>query len=489
MKNKFLKYILVFSLGCLFTCILFIPSFNMDGICTKYYGYDLTSLNFLGAGRILTYISYIFFAIIKLPINVLSVLSILLSNIFLSISVVDVYGIINNEKDNKKILFVLSFLLIYNPITLELFLFDEAFIMCLGILFGIKGIKILNSNLKSKYFISVIFTSLCAMCYQGVLCIFLPLGFLNIILRNKQKNIKDELKYIAKEFFKVLVIYSFALLINFVLLKGINIFIISFKKTGTLNIFANIIQAIRLCIWSIKTLDGYVNIKFYYFIMLLFVAYLIIAKLNKKINCKYILYLLFTIILSICSPFIINLAMNTSENYTAARMYISIGFIIPVISIFIYKYFNILTKKVYEITFYVLIIIYFIFVFTGYIVISRGGLDSYNMDIKYMDNIKNEITNYENESGKKVKKIYWTYDIDSKFCNDVGFCNSYSYRFFARDWSAESAIGVLNNDVVYVQMTDDDKIKYFNNNLNVDYTEYNKEQLVFDGENLYLLIY
>lgn len=487
MKKKLIKYILAFVLGCLFTCILFIPSFNMDGICTKYYGYDLTSLNFLGAGRILTYLSYVFFAVIKLPISALSVLSILLSNIFLSISVVDIYEIINNEKGNKKLLFILSFLLIYNPITLELFLFDEAFIMCLGILFGIKGIKILNSNLESKYFISVIFTSLCAMCYQGVLCIFLPLAFLNIILRAKYQNMKDELKYIVKELFKVLLIYFLVLLINFVLLKCINIFIISSKKSATLNIFGNIVQAIRLCIWSIKTLDGYVNIKLYYFIMFLFGIYLIIAKINKKMNFKYMFYLLFTIALSIGSPFIINLAMNTSENYTAARMYVSIGFIIPIISIYIYKYFNILTKSIYKIIFYALIGIYFIFVFTGYIIISKGGLDSYNMDIKYINNIKNEITNYENESGKKVKRIYWAYDIDSKFCHDVGFCNSYSYRFFARDWSAESAIGVLNENIDYIKMSDDDKLEYFDTDIN--YTKYEREQLIFDNESLYLLIY
>ena len=70
MKDKILKYIFILLVGCLFTCILFVPSFNMDGICTKYYGYDLTSLNFVGVGRLLTYVSYIFFAIIKLPINI-----------------------------------------------------------------------------------------------------------------------------------------------------------------------------------------------------------------------------------------------------------------------------------------------------------------------------------------------------------------------------------------------------------------------------------
>ena len=184
---------------------------------------------------------------------ILSVLSILLSNIFLSIAVIDVYKLINEEKKDNKLYFILSFLLIYNPITLELFLFDESFIMCLGILFGIKGIKILNSNLKSKYFISVTLVSLCGMCYQGVLCIFLPLGFLNIVLRSKQKSIKDELKYIVKSFFEILIIYFFALLINFIILKVINIFIISSKMPGTLNIFDNIVQAIRLCILAIKT--------------------------------------------------------------------------------------------------------------------------------------------------------------------------------------------------------------------------------------------
>lgn len=488
MNIKFSKYIFIFLLGCIFTCILFIPSFNMDGICTLHYGYDLTSLNFLGAGRVLTYITYIFFAVIKLPINALSIISILFSNIFLSIAVIDVFEILDFKKNNL-LCFVLSFLLIYNPITLELFLFDEAFIMCLGVLFGVKGVKILNTNIKQKYLVSLIYISLCTMCYQGVFCVFLPLAFLNIILRYDAKNTKDEIKNIIKEFSKTLIIYVFALLINFVILKVINILFISSKESGTLNIFDNLLQAFKLCIWSIKTFDGYVNIRIYYFIMLLFICLLLIVKFSMKVKIKYVYYLLITIILALCNPFIINLAMNPSENYTAARMYVSVGFVIPIISIYLCKFFNVLNKKIYKYIFYVLVAIYFTFVFNGYIFITKGGLESYKMDVEYMGNIKKQIEKYEIESGIKVKKIYWAYDINSNFCNEVGFCNSYSYRFFARDWSAESAIGVLNDSAIYIEMSNEDKIKYFEKNLNVDYTKYEEEQLIFDKENLYLLIY
>lgn len=491
MKDKIIKYGITLSLGCLLTCILFIPSFNMDGICTKYYGYDLTSLNFLGAGRLITYITYVFFSVIRLPVELLSIISIFLSNVFLSICVIDFYEIINREKNKNILLYILSFLLIYNPITLELFLFDEAFIMCLGILFGVKAVKILNTNIKNKYLISVLLASMCAMCYQGILCIFLPIGFLNIILNNDIYSTKKEVKNIIKEFSKLLIVYAFALIINFAIMKFISLFIIDSKKTGSLNIFKNIIYAIRFCFESIKTLGGYANTKIYYLINVLLTVCGLVLLIIKKINKKYVFYILFTILLTIVSPFVINLAMNTEENYTAARMYISIGFITPILAIYLYKYFNILKIKSIKIIFYSLIIIYFSFVSYNYIIITKGGLDSYNMDIEYMNNIEKEIINYEISSGKKIKNVYWSYDINSTFCNDVGFCNSYSYRFFATDWSAESAIGVLNTEekLNYIKMSAYDKNKYFKEKINIDYMYYSNDQLVFDENNLYLLIY
>lgn len=486
MKKFLIKFSIVFLLGCIFTCVLFIPSFNMDGICTKFYGYQLTSLNFLGAGRLITYIAYILFSIIKLPLDILSLISILFSNIFLAIAVLDINYIINQEKKDSILTLILSFLLIYNPITLELFLFDEAFIMCLGVMFGIKAIKALNSNTKQKFLISIILTSLCTMCYQGVLCIFLPLSFLNIIFRNNHKNIKIEIKNIIKEFFKVLIIYAFALFINFIILKFIVLFISS-EKSGSLNIIKNIIYSLRFCLQSLRNMDGYVNIQLYYFQVVIFIIFVIVSYILKKINLKYILYLMFTLILCIVTPFIINLAMNTSENYTAARMYISIGFIVPIIAIYLYKYFNILEIKKLKIIFYIFLGIYYIFTFVTYIDVTTLGLKSYKMDMEYIENIEKEIIKHEKQTGETVNKIYWSYDTDSNFCNDIGICNSYAYRFFAREWSAKSAIGTINKKIKYIEMSDEDKNKYFDKNIN--YTSYDKDQLVFDKESLYLLIY
>lgn len=489
MRKKILRYVLTLLLGCLFTSILFIPSFNMDGICTKYYGYDLTSLNFLGAGRLLTYVTYIFFSIIKLPLNVLSIASILLSNIFLSVAVIDVYEIVS--KSNNKLLFILSFLLVYNPITLELFLFDESFIMCLGILFGVKAVKILNTDIKTKSLISLLFTSLCTMCYQGILCIFLPIGFLNIILNNRKSDRGQELKNIVIDFLKLVVIYAGALIINFVIMKFINVFIIDSKKSGTLNLLDNIIFCIKFCFESIKTMGGYANVKIYYLINVLLMGCGLVSLITKKVDKKYILYLFVTLMLAVCCPFVINLAMNTKENYTAARMYMSIGFMTPILAIYLYKYFNILQIKGTKILFYSLITTYFVFVGYNYIIITKGGLDSYKMDIAYMNNLEKEIVNYETETGNVINNVYWSYDKKSEFCNDVGFCNSYSYRFFATDWSAESAIGVLNTkeQLNYIEMSEYDKNTYFKDKIDIDYTYYSREQLVFDKNNLYLLIY
>jgi len=494
MNKKITKYLITFLFGCLITCILFIPSFNVDGICTKFNGYAKTSVIFLKAGRVLTYICYLIFDKINLSTEMLSIISIILSNLFLSISIIDFYRLIKIE--NKKtniILYLLSFFLIYNPFTIELFLFDEAFIMCLGIMFGIKAVSILNTDKRYKYFISLLFASLCVMCYQGIICIFLPICFLNIVLNLKTKTFKLQIKEILIEFIKVIIIYGLALIINFIIVKFINSFIVESAKLGELNIFKNIIHAFNFFTTTNKYLGGYISNKIYYIFIFGFIISLLCCLMyrKKKGDIYYTLYIMFAIFLAIATPFIINLAMKTSENYTAARMYISIGFTIPFLAIFCIKKFNILNIKYLNNIFICLICIYSIYLSYNYFYITKGGLDSYNMDIKYMEKIENKIKEYEKKTGNTVQNIYWTYDINSNFCNDVGFCNSYSYRFFATDWSGAASIGVLDTNVKtnYIPMNEKQKNKYFKDKINKDYNKYSDEQLVFDKNNLYLLIY
>ena len=139
MKNNILLFICLCSLGIIVTYPAFIPSHALDSYCTMYNGYGVTSTWFLQNGRVFSALLFIFYGAINLPFDSLGYLSLLFSNVFISISILLIYTYINRRKkfDNvlKFMLLLGIFLVFYTPIYTEVLLLDEAGIIALGILF------------------------------------------------------------------------------------------------------------------------------------------------------------------------------------------------------------------------------------------------------------------------------------------------------------------------------------------------------------------
>ncbi len=486
------KLYISFIVGCILTCIMFIPSFNMDGLCTKSLGYSAASINFLNAGRLITYIFYLIFDFINLPVEILSIISILFSNIFLSIAIVDFYSLIIRDSNDRKINFLIYLtiiFMIYNPITIELFLFDESFVMCMGVMFAVKAVKAFSNENKKGYMLSLLYAILCCMSYQGIICVYASLIILYIVFDLFDKD-KKQFKELFSKCIKAAIIYAISLIINFIIIKFIAIFNDS-PKIRTFDIISNIKYAIRFALENLKTGGGYIDFKLYYLLIFGFVFCIIFCLLKRKnkSDIKYIFYLLITLIVCIFVPFVVNIAMETSSNYTSPRMFMSMGFVGSILIIFLIKYLKIYDIKYLRVFMLICMFSFFSYVSYKYIIITKGGLDSYNMDIAYMDTLEKRILDYEKEKNLVVKNIYYAYDVHSNFCNDVGFCNSYSYRFFAQEWSAEKAVNLLNTKgkINYKKMNQKDLKKYFKEFK--DYVKYDDAQLIFDEENLYLLIY
>lgn len=119
---------------------------------------------------------------------------------------------------------------------------------------------------------------------------------------------------------------------------------------------------------------------------------------------------------------------------------------------------------------------------------SLIDLRRYKKDISYINNVSNVILEYENKNKIEVKTIFYRYDSDrAYYYYDLGNGNDLTIRLAAVDWAMNCAINCYNNrKIEYKSMNDADYIKYFEGK---EYDEFNKEQIKFFENEVYLLIY
>ena len=172
MKNKILIFLLVLSISIIFTYPAFPVSHALDSYCTVCNGYTKTSLWFLQNGRMFSAAFYYLFGYIQLPFYSLGFISALLGDIILTVSILVLFKVLKkNINTTSKLynLFLLGsiFLLFFNPLLTSILLLDEFLVICLGILFLTLASVYLFKKGKKNQFISLIFTILGVMCYQG----------------------------------------------------------------------------------------------------------------------------------------------------------------------------------------------------------------------------------------------------------------------------------------------------------------------------------
>jgi hypothetical protein len=183
-------------------------------------------------------------------------------------------------------------------------------------------------------------------------------------------------------------------------------------------------------------------------------------------------------------PFVPNIFMNSSSNYTAARMTLTLMMIPSSLIIYIISLFDINKFK-----YILLVLLILLFGFYFYCIKQNTTIDlkRYKQDMKYLQNITERITKYEKESGNKVTTIYYAKDKNVNYYYSFGNANGANIRLVAVNWALECAWqGKTNHKYKFESMSLEKYKEYFDGK---DYEEFDKEQLVFDGDTLYLLLY
>ncbi|MEG1597216.1 MAG: glucosyltransferase domain-containing protein [Bacilli bacterium] len=489
-------YICLGILATIFLIPFLIPHFALDSYPLLSSGYHDYAIIFIKSNRIISALFYEIFNFICLPYNTLSIVSTLVSGLLLVISAIT-FGnmVINNrakiQEKNYIMIYIISFLCFFNFLNMELFVFMESFVMCLGIFLIVKSIENFTSYKKHKYWYSILYLITSMYCYQGIICLFIPLCLIIIYLKYIN-NDNINYKQMLKEMLLLGVFYATVLLITY-----FSIFVISYlfniieTKTIGINIFKNISITINLFKDTMHNLYGLFSTKIFYLtIFILFIVY-IFVKLNINDDNKIIKigYLIFTITVCIILPFIPNLVMSTKANYSAARMSSSIGLIIPIIMFFIifdYNKINIKTVK------YILQLVIMMFlIYTGYQYNNnlQLSISTYRQDREEMNLIYEEIVVYEKKQNIKIKDIYFGKDpsVNYYYHSNKGNYNGFNLRLMAIDWAIPSAFNGFNKSNYKFILLDEKTIQDKFNNINYD--KFDEKQLIFFNDKVYLYLY
>ena len=461
LNNKILLFFIILSLGLITSIYMFPPSYNTDGLCQLHHGYvRYANSYFLEAGRFIVIGIWYLFDLIKLDHRVLSVISVFLTNVFLSLSVIKIYSYLKNSiKDNNSLILLLiaSILIIYNPFIQEIFIFEESFCMALAIyLVVIASIK----AIEKKYLLSFILMFISSFLYQGVLGFYIPLVVTYYLINNRSsKDKKSVVKYFC--------IYLMTLIASYLVLRLV-LLIVNYDSSHVGNI--DILRNIYLCIWylyhSLSTMyELFSPIIFISYIVFIFTCLYVLSKKNKT-NIKLFSSSVIVTILCLIVPLIPNLIMVKNHFYVFPRMVLPLGALVGFLLIFV-----IISKKNKNFNKYLVIIfgIFLVLDFSYILVNNRYFYKTYRDNNVILSKLEMIIEEYECSSGNKINNIYYSsQNYDMNYVISKGFNENKRKIYEEEDWPLNCAFNLRDNKykvtLIKEVVTEDEKGYFFKDN-------------------------
>lgn len=434
-----------------------------DGL--TYHSYE----RFLQDGRPFTAILTVLADMVNMPIEVYMILSLILALIFLSCSVIIIYKMFKNKlTENSKIfnimIILISFIIIYNYLSIEYIYYLESFMLALGILLSVLAFKVIVNKEKYAYTKSCIIMIIAAFCYQGSIAIFPMLAVTYFLLFEK-----DYLKENIVNIIKVALIYGFSMLLTIIYSNVL--FAATRIRVSFLDFdFADLLNRIKiLVIDSLDVIPSYVHIG-----IILFTVICICFARKDKI--KLLLSYLFIMIASIgicITPTIIGSGLDMEP-----RICMAYGTTIGISLLFIlYLVQN--SNKYLKTLAYVFISTVFILNFVVYLIITYQHIMVNKLDEKNCEIINQVISEYEKENNIKVNKIAVVLRDGGKEYYP-GFIEVGDMTQSAlASWAAREAIIFYNGrEMSFEKVTYEQFMKYF---VDKEWNGFSKEQIAIEN--------
>ncbi len=457
--------------------------------------YDTTAKHFLISGRIYTYIlTLLFYKFnINLTLNqsVFSVILIFCISISTTVLLKIIIRYINKINIKKLIMIDMAILISFiNVFFLEWFLYPEStFFFGIGLVLAITAIYIvINSRNFLHIMLSFILLMISMGIYQANLSIFIIYSLTICLLKNNF----DFNKKMVNQGMIILLIGMLNSILNMLVLKLIYILNLAPKSERAPSIDLNIIKENILGILKqqLSILNNACDLlpKFsvLFFMIIIFIQ-LIYSVIKNRNNKKSIVLLISVIFINysiIFAPHIF-----TSILWLAQRTLI--GFFVFLSSIIVIIIFYSCEKN--RIFNNVLLISLVLFLTLNLIQIQNIGVNhisSNKIDQEYAEIINKEIEKYEKENNLEVKYIATKNDINPTFnYNSVEYTlYDTNVRAYVTPWADVNMINYFGGKKYKkIDMNTEIYDKYFKDK---DWEYFNpKEQFIFKGDTLYLMLY
>ncbi len=487
-KNNIYVFIVMF-LFSIIICTNFLKiHFAQDTYCLYSYGYNNYILHFLRSARFFSalelWISQLLNITFFTNLKIMSIIGIILITVAWFVLYKFVLKLINNEKSVYCNILIASitFSILYNFSSCEMFIFAESGIMCLSILFSVIGACIFNSNIKHKYILSFIFVVLSSIAYQATISLFVVIALIIEIYRNKGKA-----KKIIGEAFLIGIFFGGALSLNLVLVKIIEHILGDIIRPTAFPTIGIIIETIKNY-GNIMAFDTFkVLPRYSYVVVLAIITLWYIFNNCRKKDYFSILEYIILILVSFIMPLLPVIVTAQDQQYLEPRMTFSYASLLGCLVLYIVLKFNIkdgiVNKKIaiiFAVGIMILNAMYFVRNSTENIVCGY-------LDRNVAKSILEEIYEYQNKNNIKIENIGISYDQKSTtYYDGQPSLETTNVRSMVTNWAAVQVLELYSGEKYKVVDTPDDVKQEF---LKYDWHFYNPKQLVFKENNLYICLY
>ena len=307
--------------------------FAADTYCLYAYGYDNYILHFLASARFFgaleLWIAKILDITLLTNLKILSFIGIIIAASAWYILYKYILKLMKKEKSISWNILIgtLTFSIIFNFSSCEMFMFAESGIMMFAILLSVIGACVFNSEVKHRYIISFILVS--SFAYQSTISLFVLLALIMETYRNK-----GDIKKIVKEALIIGIFYGSAFVINLISIKIIQIFVDNKMRKASIPSINDIIYTTynfgTTMMFTFKLLPKYLYVAIIGLITLWYI--LIIFKTREKFS---IIEYIMLGILAFFMPLLPVMATPREQQYIEPRMVLSYAAIIPIIILYI----------------------------------------------------------------------------------------------------------------------------------------------------------
>lgn len=490
-SNKYNIYILFgMLLFTLIICSNFIKAhFALDTYCVYAHDSNVQISHFLVSNRIFSALAR--WLSLVLDISFFTNMKILMISgmVFLAIAWFILYKFVikmcNRERDIPFNILIggITFSIIFNFCTVESLLFWESGVMCFGILCAVIASCVFNSKIRHRLILTFFILYIGSSCYQGAITIFIPLSLVLLTY----KNLK-EIKKIIIDTLKVGIIYFFVMLLNLLATKIFSFILHNeFRETAMLSI--------PEMFETITRVSGYMAIdtfgigpRYWYIfsLSLISIIFLIYIIKNKKIDFSIVEYIVL-ILACILTPIIPLLATPVNKQYFETRMAMSFGSSLGIILLFMYMTIKMDKYKFLNLVTTIIIFVMLMLNAMYYIRASSENMATVYMDRNIAKTIIEEIYKYQDESGNKIENIGLTFDkSQTTYYNGQPQYNAINTRSMVINWAAIETIELYSGEHFNQIEVPDKYKKIFEEK---DWNFFDKDQLVFENNNLYICLY